>query len=137
MFSTGQYSWSDVDITLLGRVVAGARGVMYEGSQEKEVVHGRGNEPMSIVDGNKTYTGELKILQSELEKLQEAAGAASINDIPYFDIIITYKPRRASKLTTDIVKFAEFNKITKQINQNDKFMEVTLPFIALGIQYNV
>jgi hypothetical protein len=136
MANTADYVWADVDILIGGVVVTHARGVSYKTAQEKEPVYGRGNKPMHISSGNIAYTGELKILQGGLEKMQEAAGAGvDLNDLPPFDIVVTYKPNRnTTVLVVDIIKFAEFTDVEKAINQNDKFMEVTLPFVALEIQ---
>lgn len=139
MFATEQYSWSDVNIVMLGKVVTGARGVRYKASQEKEPIYGRGSKPVAMGRGNKTYEGELKLLQSELEALQEAAGSGNeLTDIAAFDIVISYVPRSGgTQIVTDIIKYAEFTENEKQLNQGDKFMEITLPIVALDIKKNV
>lgn len=138
-FTTDQYSWADIDIVMLGKVVTGARGVRYKTSQEKEPVYGRGNKPVALVRGNKSYEGEIKLLQSELEALQAASGTGNdVTDIPAFDIIVAYIPRQGgTQIVTDIIKYCEFKEVEKAMNQGDKFMEITLPFVALDIEKNV
>lgn len=139
MVNTEQYSWADVDIVMLGKVVTGARGVSYKAAQEKEPIYGRGNKPVAMGRGNKSYEGQVVLLQSELEALKQATGRTSeITDLPPFDIVVAYIPRKGgTQIVTDIIKHVEFTEVEKAMNQNDKFMEVTLPFVALDIESNV
>jgi hypothetical protein len=138
MFNSKEYEWADVEVVMLGRPVTGIRGVTYKETQEKEVVYARGNKPRAIQKGNKSYEGSITLLQSELEAIQAAVGKGkSLNDIPPFDIVVAYVPNDGSPIITDIIKNAEFNEVEKSLKQNDKFMEVTLPIIALGVEYNV
>ena len=137
-FNSREYSWSDVEIQMQGRKVVGARGVKYKTSQEKEAVYGLGNEPRTIARGNKSYDGELVVLQSELEALTRTAGdGADVVDIAAFDIVVAYAPKNGGAITTDIIQLAEFTEVEKEMKQGDKNMEITLPFIALGIKKNV
>ncbi len=125
-------------MVMLGKVVGGARGVSYKVSQEKEPVYGRGNNPVAIVRGNKAYEGEIKLLQSELEALQQAAGRGKdLTDIRGFDIVVAYVPRQGGQIVTDVLKHCEFIEVEKAMDQGDMFMEITLPFVALKIDKNV
>ena len=135
VININEYSWADVEIFLLGKKVTGARGVKFKSAQEKEHIHAAGNNPVGIGRGNKTYEGELKILQSELEALTNAAGTGNdVVDIPPFDIAVAYAPKTGGVISSYIIKFAEFTEVEREMNQNDKFAEITLPFIALGIE---
>ena len=66
MFNTREYEWSDVTVVLGGRDVTGLRGIAYSEAQEKEALYAKGNKPHGIQRGNKSYTGSVRILQSEL-----------------------------------------------------------------------
>lgn len=137
-FNSKQYAWSNVEVVLFGRSVTAIRGVKYKTSQEKETLYGIGDKPLSIQTGNKSYEGELTLLQSELEAIQKEVGNdCDIVDIPAFDIIVSYKMEGTGPLVRDVIKFAEFSEVEKSMSQGDKFMEITLPFIALDIQKNV
>jgi len=136
MFNSKQYNWADVEIWLLGKKIAGARGIKYKISQEKEVIYGAGNQPMGIGKGNKSYEGEITLLQSEVEALTlsaMAAGGDDITDLSEMNVIINYAPKNGA-LTTDILQNVAFTEMEKGMNQNDKFAEISLPFIALGIK---
>ena len=139
MFNSKQYAWVDLEIWMLGKKIAGARGVKYKINHEKEAIHGAGGEPQGIGRGNKTYEGELVLLQSEIEALTTnalLAGGNDITDLTAMNIVVAYAPAGGA-ITMDILQNAEFSEVEKGMNQNDKFAEITLPFIALGIKKGV
>jgi hypothetical protein len=130
--------WSNVQVVMLGRPVTGLRGVEYKTSREKEAVYGAGDEPQGIQYGNKKYEGTITLLQSELEALTRFAKANGYNDITDvdFDVVVAYVPQTGEPIVTDTIKFASITEILKNLKQGDKFMEVALPFIALGVKYS-
>jgi hypothetical protein len=137
-FNSSEYEWADVQVVMGGRSAVGIRGVSYKESQEKEPLHGRGNKPLSIQKGNKTYEAELALLQSEVEAILKKAGKKKgVTDIKPFDVVVSYVPRDSTKIITDIIKMAEFTENEKSLKQGDKFMEITLPIVALDIDFNV
>jgi len=132
MFNTREYEWSDVTVVLAGRDVTGLRGIAYSEAQEKEALYAKGNKPHGIQRGNKSYTGSIRILQSELLALQDAAGG-SILDITV-DIVVAYgNPAMGDVVHTDLIRGAEFTEAPQALNQNDKFMEIELPIIAIDV----
>ncbi len=137
-FNSKQYAWVNITVVMMGRIVTGLRGVKYKISQEKEPVYGAGNKPLGIQSGNKAYEGEIVLLQSELEALERAAGTGNdITDLPAFDINISYVDKASGAIVNDTVKYAELTEAEKGMSQGDKFMEITLPFIALDVAKNV
>lgn len=132
MFNTREYEWSDVTVVLAGHDVIGLRGISYNSSQEKEALYAKGNKPHGIQSGNKSYTGSIRLLQSELMELQAAAGG-DVMDIS-LDVVVAYgNPAKGDVIHTDLVRGAQFTEVPKSLNQNDKFMEIELPFIALDV----
>ena len=132
-FNSREYEWSDVAVVMAGRMVTGIRGISYTSSQEKEVRYAKGNKPHSIQRGNKSYSGSIRLLQSELDAL-EAAARGDVLDVS-FNIIVSYgNPLKGDVITTDILMGCEITEVPKSINQNDKFMEIELPLIILDIK---
>lgn len=132
-FNSREYEWSDVSVVLAGRMVTGIRGVSYTSSQEKEALYGKGNKPHSIQRGNKSYSGSIKLLQSELEALQLAANG-DVLDIS-FNVVVSYgNPTQGDVITTDLLVGCEITEVPKGLNQNDKFMEIELPLIMLDVK---
>lgn len=137
-FSTKQYAWSDVSVNLLGRTLVGIRGVSYKVTADKEPVFGRGRKALAIQTGNETIEGEVMLLQSELQALNTAVKAINpaykITDVA-FDLVISYS--NGTTASTDIIKGVEFSEYEKGLEQEDKFMEITIPFLALDLQEGV
>lgn len=132
-FNSREYEWADVSVVAAGRMITGIRGVTYTSSQEKEALYGKGNKPHSIQRGNKTFAGSIRLLQSELEALELAAGGDAL-DIS-FNIVVAYgDPAKGDVITTDLLVGCEITEIPKGLNQNDKFMEIELPLVMLDVK---
>ncbi len=117
MFNSQEYSYGNVDVFFKGRIIAGLRGIKYKASQEKEVIHARGNNPYSIQRGNKTYEGEIKVLQSELEAIQREAGKGKdLTDLRNLSFVVTYRPEENLPLVTDSIEYLEFKETEKGLS---------------------
>lgn len=130
MFNSRQYEYADITVFMGNRDVIGLRSVKYVTKQEKELLHAKGNRPISIQKGNVTNEGEIGLLQSELEALEVAAGG-SILDLE-LTIVINYgNPSKGDAIKTDELIGVQFTEDPREMKQGDKFMEVVLPFIFL------
>lgn len=130
MVNTREYEWSDVNVVMAGRPVTGLRGVKYSAKQEKELLHAKGNKPHSVQRGNKTYDGEITLIQSEYEALKQACGGDILD--ASMDIVAAYgNPSAGDVITTDILVGVEFTEDTTEWKQGDKFQEKTLPFLFI------
>lgn len=135
MFNSKEYEWADVSAIIAGRPVTGLRGVEYKSSQEKEPLYAKGNKPHGIQRGNKSYSGTITLLQSELEALEEAAGGDALD--ARFNIVVSYgNPTNGDVIKTDLLVGVEITEVPKGLKQGDKFMEVALPVIMLDVKKN-
>ena len=128
MFNSREYQWSDVTITVGGRLIQGARAVSYKAKREKEALYGKGDEPVSIQHGNKSYEGSLTVTTSEYNALVEAGGG-SILDLQC-DITVSFG-NPPDQMRTDKLLGVEFTEEPDDWKQGDKFEEHALPFIFL------
>lgn len=136
MINGREYEFSDIQLVLGGRDVTGIRGIKYNTKQEKEVLYGKGNRGMSIQRGNIECVGEISLTQSELETLR-LLGNGSVLSL-HLDAVVCYgNPSKGDVMTTDKINGLEFTEEPKEISQGDKFMKITLPFIALEIEKDV
>ena len=133
MFNSREYEWADLTFLLGGKDLTGFRGIKYTIKQEKEVVYGKGNMPIAIQKGNKSIEGEITILQSELETMRLQSGTKSILDLQLDGVVCYGNPANGDVLVTDVVQGIQFTDEPKELKQGDKFMEITLPFIALRV----
>ncbi|WP_080058296.1 hypothetical protein [Spirosoma aerolatum] len=135
-FNTQQYSWSDTEILVNGTVLTGVQGVMYGSTQDKELIYGKGAYPLTIGRGNKSFKGELTVLQSELERIISGAPSGDILDYRNLSVVVSYASEGGS-LVTDALIGVEFVDVEKAIRQADTKMVVNLPIIFLNVNYNI
>ncbi len=133
---TREYEFSDVGLLLGSRDAIGIRGIIYGEKIEREPLHAKGRYPHSIQSGNVTVEGEIIVTQSELEILI-AEGKGSILNI-VTDAIVSYgNPSNGDTLITDRIVHMMFTESKKGMKSGDKFMDVSIPFIALRIFYQI
>ena len=131
MFNSREYEFADITVITGGKDIIGLRGVTYSNKQDKEAIYGKGNLPISIQKGNKSYEGELSLLQSELETLEANSPKRDLMNLQ-FDMVVCYgNPSNGDAMVTDKLIGCQFTEETKEMKQGDKFMEVSLPFIFL------
>lgn len=129
-----QYEWADVTVIVGGHDLTGIRGIEYKQTIEREVVYGKGRKGHSIQSGNLAVDGTITVLQSELLALQQAGNGSILN--LNVDVLVSYG-NPPSAIVTDRVIGVRFTEEPKSLQQNDKFMEISLPFIALDLETNV
>ncbi|MFZ4548115.1 MAG: hypothetical protein ACOYN4_11800 [Bacteroidales bacterium] len=132
-FDSRQYEFNDLTLEMGGRIVTGFRGVKYSTKQEKELLYGKGNEPLSIQKGNISYEGEVTVLQSELETLRQLGGG-SVLGLSLNATVCYGNPANGDMLIIDKIRGLQFTEDGKEMKQGDKNMEITLPFICLRIE---
>ena len=134
-----QYEWGDISFVLGGRMVVGCRKINYKESQDKELLYGKGNRPLSIQKGNIKYDGNVTMLQSEVETLKELARAThgprgSILDLNLNAVVCYGDPSKGDVMVTDMLYNIQFTEGDKGMGQGDKNMEVSLPFIFTDLK---
>lgn len=135
-FNSREYEFADLTLVLGGKDLTGIRGVKYTEKIEREAIYGKGRNPHSIQSGNLAYEGEITLLQSEYDALEESSNG-NILELS-IDLNITFGDTNKGIVTrTDRVKGLRFTEASKETKQGDKFMEIKLPFIALGIERNI
>lgn len=133
MFNSREYEFADITVFLGKRDVTGLRGIEYKEAQEKEALYGKGNKPLSIQKGNKSYDGKITLTTSELLAL-ENAGKGTVLDME-LTVIVTYgNPTQGDMIATDKLIGVQFTEAPRNWKQGDKFAEHELPFICLDKQ---
>ena len=134
-----QYEFADISLIMGGRDVVGLRGIKYSEKQEKEVLYGKGNRPLSVQKGNISYEGEVSMTQSEVETLRllarQQTGRSSVMGLTLNAIVAYGNPLKGDMMITDRLYGIQFTEDAKEMKQGDKYMEVTLPFICTDIEY--
>ncbi|MCK8143208.1 hypothetical protein MW871_15060 [Flavobacterium sp. I-SCBP12n] len=135
-FNSREYEWADLTMILGGRDVVGFRAIKYSEKIEREAVYAKGRNAHSIQSGNSAVNGEVTMLQSEYEALV-VSGKGSIMSLS-LDALVAYgNPLNLDAIVKDRIVGIRFTESSKELKQGDKFMEITLPFVALRIQNQV
>lgn len=135
-FNSRQYEWADLSLILGGKDVTGVRGIKYSEKMEREAIYAKGRDAHSIQSGNSAVEGEVTMLQSEYEALVKAGGG-SIMSLS-LDALVAYgNPLNLDAIITDRLLGIRFTESAKEFKQGDKFMELSLPFVALRVQNQV
>lgn len=128
------YDFGSARVFLLGREVQGISGIEYSVSQEKGFNYGAGNQPVSVGRGRKTVESTLTLYGYELMALQQAVGQGKgIEDIPAFDLVISYGNDPAS-LTTVTLKHCEFTGFSTSLDNENTSDEFEVPMIVAAIE---
>lgn len=140
--TSSECAWAHFEVKVLGRVVKGLRGFSFKKTVEKEHLYGAGNQPLDIMIGNTKYEGNIKLLGFEVDALNKAAGIAQFGDItevPHELIVITcsYRRRITDAISTYTATGVAFTENGVDLEQNAKNREITLPFIAMNIDFTV
>lgn len=133
MFNSREYQWSDLSVLIGTNDITGIRSVKYEKTKEKELMYGKGAEPIAIQSGNVAYNGEIALLQSEFEALK-TVGGGSILDLQTTIVVNYGNPDEGSVMKTDILVGVQFTSEPRELKQGDKMMEITLPILFLRIK---
>lgn len=132
--NTEEYAWSDMNVVLLGKNIAGLTAIKYKESQSKDPRYAKGSKPVGFKRGNKKYEGSITVLQSELIALCDASPNGTPIDLRNIDIVFSYGDQETGVLYTKVAKFVEFTEFEQGWKQGDSSMEIELPFVCLGIQ---
>ncbi len=132
-FNSKECEWADMVVAIGGKAVTKIRGLQYKISQDKELLHAAGTEPIGTQSGNKSYGGTLKLLKGALDDLNRAAKIAAppngdVRDIQ-FDLLVNYRPAGSRVVQTDTLKGVSIAEYEKGMDQGAKYMEISLPFL--------
>lgn len=135
-FSIKECAWNQTSMRMLGRTIEGLKGFEFGKEKEKELIYAAGDEPVDITSGNKKVDGNITALKYEWDQLNDAAqtaGFEDILDVPHTLVLITcaFKVNDASPIRILEVTGVAFSKWTLAMQQNAKFMDVPMPFIAI------
>ena len=139
MINGREYEFADITLIMGGRDVTGIRGIKYGEKQEKELLYGKGNRPLSVQKGNVSNEGELTVTQSEVESMKALAriqtGRSSLLGLNLNAVVCYGNPSQGEVMVTDRLYGMQFTEDVKDIKQGDKFMEIKIPFICADIDF--
>ena len=136
-----EYAWKDLKLGLGGRVVTGVREVTIKVSQELYLIYASGTKAHSKTHGNIEVSGQIELLQSEVEALIDAAQDLYGKGATPLDLTLNLTMGFARSVT-DKMRFhgvysLSFTDLEMGMKQGDSNMNVTLPFKAIDVAFNI
>lgn len=133
-----QPSWASVKVNMLGRTVTGVKALNYSDDQDKENIYGAGNRPIARGEGNFNPEASIELLEFETRAILAALPVGdTLQDIPPFDIVVTFKPKNSPLLRTDIIKNAQFRTNGMSLEQGAAEMSNSHELIISHVEFNV
>ena len=135
MINGRAYDWASVKIIIMGVAIAGITAVKYEDEQEMENNYGIGKYPVSRGQGLYKASASITLHSDEVIALTKSVTSGRLQDIPPFDINVSYIGENNS-IITDIIKNVQFLKNQRDVKMGDKVIPVELPLIVSHILWN-
>lgn len=126
------YSWSQIAVRALGSVFVGITAIKYDDKQEMQNNWAAGNFPVSRGFGKIEATGSVTLFMEEIESLAIVAPNGRLQEIPEFDVTITFIT--ANNLTvTHTLKNCRFMENSRDMKTGDMVVEKELNLLISHI----
>lgn len=129
MAYSNEYSSDSVSILVNGLVITRALGAKWGAKIDAEPFYGMGREPLGIADGNKSYEGNVKMHQSQLDKILSASGNKDLDTLRDIDIEVAFQDPLSGRLSTRTLIGCRFTEVGEEYKSGDKYAEIELPFL--------
>jgi hypothetical protein len=129
-----QHEWADITVNILGVPFITVTSIDYSDEQSMKNVMGAGNRVVGRIYGEFTPTATIKILAKEVESLQAVAVDGVIQNIPEFDIVVTYIDA-AMPPVKHVLKNCRFTKNGRTSSRGDGEIEVEMPLIISHVKF--
>lgn len=127
------YGWSSVTVNILGVSVVGIQGIEYKDTEETDPVYGAGKAPVGVGVGNVKFEGKITLLMNEVEALIKVSTTGRLQDIPLFDITVSYL--QGTAVMTHKLRGCKFTENAVNVKQGDKMIAVECPLFISFIEW--
>jgi hypothetical protein len=128
------YEWADITVNVLGVPVLGITAIEYAETQAMENIYGAGQYPVSRGYGKVEPTAKLTMYMEEVESIMAAAPQGRLNQIPEFDIVVSFVDAnlvtRSHKLRN-----CRFMNNARSSSQGDTSIAVELDLILSHVEW--
>ncbi len=128
------YGWADIRCFINGTLVKGITSIKYEDNQTIEKVYGAGRYPLGYGKGRIECSGSITLLKEEIVALQNVANNGRLQDLPAFDVVVTYLPENGI-LTSDVLKNCKFTKNSRDVKEGDTSIASEIELMVMNIKF--
>ena len=130
-------SWAQITVNLLGVPLTGITSISYEDTQEITDNYGKGNYPVSRGFGKVESKANLALLAEEANALIERAPKGRLQEIPEFDVIVSYLPvGSTAEPYSHTIRNCRFKGNKRGVKQGDTKVEVEYELICSHIEWS-
>lgn len=128
------YSWQQIVATVAGVPLAGISAIEYKDNQEMVDNYGAGSFVVSRGFGKYKAEAKITLQMEELEPIIAAAPQGRIQNIPEFDINITYLPLNGV-IVTHKIRNCRFMNNPRTVKSGDTVIECELDILTSHIEW--
>lgn len=131
MFNSREYAFKDMGLILGGAVFAEFSEIKFKLMRTMTEVYVSGDRRYTLQKGNKSYSGEIELTQSAVERLIAtaiAAGGEDITDITV-DGVVNFASKPGGKVSAYYLDNIDFPEMEMGMAQNDPNMKIKLPIL--------
>jgi hypothetical protein len=129
-----QHEWADITLNILGVPFGGATSIEYSETQAMKNVMAAGNRPYGRIYGEFTPTAKVNLLAKEVENIQSVAVGGVIQNIPEFNIIVTFVDAALIPVKHTL-RNCRFMTNSRKSARGDGEIEVELELIISHIEF--
>lgn len=129
------YSWGQIVLNIFNTPIAGITAIEYEEKQEMTNNFGAGNYPVTQGVGKVEATCKLTVMMEEVEGLVNAAPLRRLQNIPVFDIGVSYIHPATAKIVTHKIMNCRFMNNPRSTKSGDTMIECQLELLCTHIKY--
>lgn len=128
------YDWSCVKASIAGVALVGVTAIEYDDKQDIQKAYGAGRVPFGYGKGRIDCTGKVTLYKEEVEALQVASPTGRLQDLPLFDINVSYLPENG-KIVNHVLKNVKFPNNSRKLKEGDTKNEVELDLMIMSIKW--
>lgn len=129
------YGWGNIECNLFGSTLVSLESIEWKRTQKKELIYGKGREPIGVGRGNIEYDGTIEILWDELVKIIDKAPAGDILSISPFTVYVNFSATSTEGPRTVKLSKVEFKEAPFKSSQGDTSIKITLPILLGNVEY--
>lgn len=128
------HEWADITVNILGLPSTTLQGIKYKNKQNMKNVKGPGNGVVGRIYGDFNPEGSLSMLAQEVSNFESVAPNGVIQNIPEFDITVTYVDPGYAPIT-HILKGCRFTENSRESAVNGGEIVVEIELIVGDVKF--
>lgn len=128
------YDWSCVKAAIAGTPIIGVTAIDYDDDQDIKKAYATGRLPFGYGKGRIDCSGKITAYKEEVEAWQKASPTGRLQDLPLFDINVSYLPENG-KIVHHILKGCKFTNNNRKPKGGDTSIEVELNLMIIDIDW--